>query len=86
MESDDQTPGNLARRLMEEFRAALADAPGLEEASSVLERLLQSAAERLDLVTREEFDTQTRLLERLRQKVEVLQQRLDGFDDDKQDT
>lgn len=35
--------------------------------------LLQSAFARLDLVTREEFDTQTRVLARTREKLEQLE-------------
>jgi BMFP domain-containing protein YqiC len=38
--------------------------------------LLQSGMSRMDLVTREEFDLQTAVLERTRAKLEALEQRL----------
>jgi hypothetical protein len=38
--------------------------------------LLQSGVERMDLVTREEFDLQTALLERAREKLEQIDARL----------
>lgn len=38
--------------------------------------LLQSGLERMDLVTREDFDLQTALLERTREKLEQMEQRL----------
>lgn len=38
--------------------------------------LLQSGLSRMDLVTREEFDLQTAVLERTREKLEQLEQRL----------
>jgi len=38
--------------------------------------LLQSGFERMDLVTREEFDLQTAVLERTREKLERLEQRI----------
>lgn len=39
--------------------------------------ILQSALSRLDLVTRDEFDAQTAVLERTRQKLEQLEQQLE---------
>jgi BMFP domain-containing protein YqiC len=38
--------------------------------------LLQSGLERMDLVTREEFDVQTAVLERTREKLETIEARL----------
>jgi ubiquinone biosynthesis accessory factor UbiK len=38
--------------------------------------LLQSAFARLDLVTREEFDVQTQVLQRTREQLNLLEQRL----------
>ncbi len=40
--------------------------------------ILQSAFAQLDLVTREEFDAQVKVLARTREKVEALQQQLDN--------
>jgi BMFP domain-containing protein YqiC len=41
-----------------------------------LKALLQSAFAKLDLVTREEFDVQTEVLARTREKLETLERRL----------
>jgi len=42
--------------------------------------LLQSGFERMDLVTREEFDVQTAVLKRTREKLEALEERLDEIE------
>ncbi len=41
--------------------------------------ILQASLARLDLVTREEFDIQTRVLARTREKVEKIEQQLQDF-------
>ena len=41
-----------------------------------LKRLFESAASRLDLVTRDEFDAQTAVLQRTRAKLELLEEKL----------
>lgn len=41
-----------------------------------LKRLIESAASRLDLVTRNEFDAQAAVLQRTREKLEVLEAKL----------
>jgi BMFP domain-containing protein YqiC len=62
---------DVAKRL----RALAAESPAAD-----LERnfraLLSGAMARLDLVTREEFDAQARMLARTREKLESLEQRL----------
>ena len=45
--------------------------------------LLQSAFTRLDLVTREEFDTQTRVLARTREKLEQLEKTVTTLEENK---
>lgn len=45
--------------------------------------LVESTLSKLDLVTREEFDLQTEVLARARQKLEVLEKRLDEQKADK---
>ena len=63
----------------------LADAvpPGMKSLQDDLERnfrgLLQSGFSKLDLVTREEFDVQARVLERTRQKLTALEQELQSL-------
>jgi BMFP domain-containing protein YqiC len=42
--------------------------------------LLQSALQKMDLVTREEFDVQRALLERTRERLEVLEARLQALE------
>lgn len=41
--------------------------------------VLQSAFSRMELVTREEFDVQVKVLARTREKVELLQEQLDNL-------
>ena len=62
---------DLARRLSDTVPA------GLREAQQDLEKnfrtVLQNTLAKLDLVTREEFDVQSRLLSRTREKLEALE-------------
>jgi len=46
----------------------------------VVQSLIQSALGRLDLVSREEFDVQTAVLQRTREKLMQLEARLDALD------
>ena len=74
---DKQFIDDLANRL------ANAVPPGVKNLQDDLERnfrgLLQSGFAKLDLVTREEFDVQTRVLERTRQKLTALEQELQSL-------
>jgi len=74
---DKQFIDDLANRL------ANVVPPGVKSLQDDLERnfrgLLQSGFAKLDLVTREEFDVQTRVLERTRQKLTVLEQELQSL-------
>ena len=45
--------------------------------------ILQSAFAHMDLVTREEFDVQVKVLQRTREKIEALQQQVDALLRDK---
>ena len=47
-----------------------------EDLQRNLKSTLRAGLERMDLVTREEFDVQSRLLERTREKLEVLEARV----------
>ncbi|MCH9756811.1 MAG: accessory factor UbiK family protein [Gammaproteobacteria bacterium] len=47
--------------------------------------ILQTGLAQFDLVTREEFDAQVKVLARTREKVEALQKQLDTFLSDKND-
>ena len=62
---------DLARQISESIPS------GIKEMQKDVEKnvhtLLQSAFDRLDLVTRDKFDTQTRVLARTREKLEQLE-------------
>lgn len=69
-----QVIGDLARRLAE------AVPPGVRALQADLERnfqsVLQSAFAKLDLVTREEFDIQSKVLARTRERLAALEARI----------
>lgn len=64
----------IARRLLESLP------PGLrslrEDAENNFRAVLRASLSKLDLVARDEFDAQTRVLERTRARVEELEKRL----------
>ena len=78
---DPKTLDDLARRLGNALPA------GLREAQQDIEKnfrtVLQNTLAKLDLVTREEFDVQTRVLARTREKLEALEKTLAGLEADR---
>ncbi len=68
---DRQTIEDLARRLADTVPGNAREVKGDLEKN--FRSLLQSALGRMDLVTREEFDVQTRVLARTREKLEALE-------------
>ncbi len=54
-----------------------------EDVQKNIHTLLQGALSRLDLVTREEFDAQTQVLARTREKLEQLEKTLTGLEQKK---
>ncbi len=74
MNLDPKSLDELARRLSESLP------PGMALLRDELERnfraVLQSGLARLDLVNRQEFDVQTGVLRRTRERLEQLEQRL----------
>jgi len=62
---------DLARQLSDSIPAGIKGAR--EDLEKNIHTLLQATFARLDLVTREEFDTQTRVLARTREKLEQLE-------------
>ena len=64
----------IARRLLESVPPALRAAQ--QDLEAKFRAVLRGALGKLDLVTRDEFDAQTKVLERTRAKVEALQARL----------
>jgi len=79
MNLDPKILDDLARRLYEAVPS------GLRDAQKDLERnfraVLQNVLGRLDLVTREEFDVQTEVLRRTREKLESINLRLVELED-----
>jgi BMFP domain-containing protein YqiC len=64
----------IARRLFEAVPPAMRSVQ--QDLESNFRAVLRSALGRLDLVTRDEFDAQTKVLERTRAKAEALESRL----------
>jgi hypothetical protein len=62
---------DLARQISESIPSGIKEMQ--QDVEKNIHTLLQSAFARLDLVTREEFDTQTRVLARTREKLEQLE-------------
>ena len=72
----------LDPKKLEEIAKQISDSipPGVrsmaEEAESKVKQILQSQLSKLDLVTREEFDVQTQVLIRTREKLEAMEKRI----------
>jgi BMFP domain-containing protein YqiC len=73
--NEDAMLKDLAQRLLDELHTQLPNTDQLIPRRE-LHIALQAALARLDLVTREEFDAQTAVLQRTRQKLEALEQEL----------
>lgn len=73
---DPSQCNDLVRQILE------AIPPGLKQVPDDIEKnirlVLKGAFERMDLVTREEFDAQVKVLARTREKLEALEKRLAG--------
>lgn len=70
---------DMAQRLLDELHIQLPNAARLLPKRE-LDIALQAALARLELVTREEFDAQTAVLQRTRQKLEALEQELERLE------
>lgn len=64
----------LARKVLEVIPPEMGQAP--EAIKAQVKATLQRALQEMDLVTREEFDTQSAVLAKTRAKLEALEQRL----------
>lgn len=79
----------LDPKIFDDLAKKLNDAipPGVKEVKKDLEQtfrtILQSAFSKLDLVTREEFDAQVRVLARTRAKLEAIEQKLTDLESSK---
>ena len=76
MESDQSTKRG-SRSLFE--RLANGGDPVFEQLDRNAKSLLQSALTRLDVVSREEFDAQTAVLQRTRERLEALEQQIEAL-------
>jgi len=65
---------DIARRLLEKVPPALRSVK--EDLETSFRAILRERLAKLDLVTRDEFDAQTRVLERTRARLEALEARL----------
>ena len=76
----------LDPKKLEEIAKQIADSvpPGVksmaEEIETRVKQILQSQLSKLDLVTREEFDVQTQVLIRTREKLEALEARVSALE------
>jgi len=68
----------IARKLMERVPPALRSVQ--EDLESNFRAILRERLSKLDLVTRDEFDAQTRVLERTRARLEALEARLTAME------
>ncbi|WP_251358535.1 accessory factor UbiK family protein [Kangiella sp. TOML190] len=68
---DSKTIDDLAKKLSELVPDALKNAG--DDLGKQFKQALQSGLAKMDLVTREEFDAQTKVLERTREKLEQLE-------------
>lgn len=64
----------VARKVLDAIPAEMGQAP--EALKSQIKAKLQSALQEMDVVTREEFDTQAAVLAKTRAKLEALEKRL----------
>ncbi len=69
------SPLDFLQEMQQRMRAVLQDTP-LQEVEKNLRAVLQQGFGKLDLVTREEFELQRQLLERLRAQVHTLETRV----------
>ena len=74
---NDQSTKREARSIFE--RLANGGDPVFEQLDRNAKSLLQSALTRLDVVSREEFDAQTAVLQRTRERLEALEQQIEAL-------
>ena len=77
--ADDHSAKRGASSLFE--RLTRADDPVFEQIDRNAKSLLQSALTRLDVVSREEFDAQTAVLKRTRERLEALEAQIAALDE-----
>jgi len=71
---DPKHVNDIVKRLMESLPPGLKSLP--KDVEKNFRSVLQGAFSKMDLVTREEFDAQTKVLQRTRAKLEHLEKKL----------
>ena len=73
---------NILNKIAAQLTEALPSHVGVlkKDFETNCQRILSNAFAKLDLVTREEFDTQTKVLARTRKKLEALEKQLDELE------
>ena len=77
--ADDHSAKRTGSSLFERLKRA--DDPVFEQIDRNAKSLLQSALTRLDVVSREEFDAQTAVLKRTRERLEALEAQIAALDE-----
>ncbi len=75
---DSKTLDELATKLSALVPKGLKNAG--DDLSKQFKQALQTGLSKMDLVTREEFDAQTKVLERTREKLEVLEKKVSDLE------
>ena len=78
--ADDDSAKRGATSLFE--RLTRGDEPVFEQLDRNARSLLQSALTRLDVISREEFDAQSAVLARTRERLEALEAKIASLDED----
>ncbi|MRX27967.1 accessory factor UbiK family protein [Kangiella sp. HZ709] len=76
---DSKTIDELATKLSSLVPESLKNAG--DDLGKQFKQALQSGLAKMDLVTREEFDAQTKVLERTREKLEALEKKVSSLED-----
>lgn len=75
---DTKKINDLVSKLTEALPPGVKQIP--EDIEKTFRSIVQSGLSRMDLVTREEFDAQSKVLARTREKLEALESRINGLD------
>ena len=76
---DPKNINDIVKRLVDSLPSGVTTLP--KDIEKNFHSVLQGAFNKMDLVTREEFDTQTKVLQRTRSKLEQLEKRLKEVED-----
>lgn len=71
---------DLSKQLLQDFSQLLANVPKPQLEENQIKVIIESALQKFQLVTRSEFDAQTAVLARTRQKIEDLEKQLNELE------